>query len=401
VEILVLSPYPPHPQAFGAATRVHHLVRSLAREHRVTVLCFEGPAAGDLGVDVHLVAPPAAARRRRLHQLRALVGGPYSGRTHYSPAMARALARLLAKRRFDLIQVEGGDMAPYYRLPSTTLRVVDEHNVEYQLLEQTGRQAPSLFRRVFNRVEARKLRPLEVAACCSADVVLTTSEIDRTTLAAAAPGTPIHVIPNGVDTRFFAPDGEPDDPASVVFTGAMDYYPNGDGVRLFATEIWPQVRRQVPRSVFSVVGKNPPTAVRALAGDGIVVTGTVLDVRPWMRRAAVFVVPLRIGSGTRLKILEAFATGRAVVSTSIGCAGLDVTPGEELLVADTPQTFADAVVRCLRDPALRARLAARARALVERRYRWDAIGDNLNDLYRDLARRSGRAGEPARVPHLA
>ncbi len=405
MEILVLAPYPPHPHYFGASIRTYSLVRMLAREHQVTVLCFASPeeraALGplrELCAGVQTVDHPPGARRKRLYQIRALLARPYSYYATYSPVMAAALARLLAQRRFDLVQLEGGDMAPYYKLPATILKVLDEHNIEYQLLERTWRQARSPLRRLYNRLEAQKLRRAELAACQRVDAVLATSDVDRAALARDVPEVPIHVIPNGVDTAFFMPDGAPEDPRSVLFTGAMDYHPNTDGVLYFAGEIWPRIRTQALESVLTVVGKNPPARVRALTRDGIVVTGTVPDVRPWMRRAAVFVVPLRVGGGTRLKILEALASGRAVVSTSLGCEGLEITPGEEIIVADAPQAFADAVVRCLRDPVLRARLGARGRALVERRYRWEAIGATLNDLYRELAGRHGSAqAEPGLV----
>ena len=165
----------------------------------------------------------------------------------------------------------------------------------------------------------------------------------------------------------------------------------------FCRDILPLIRRAAPATSLAVVGKDPPPVVRALASSHVLVTGTVPDVRPWMQSAAVFVCPLRVGGGTRLKILEAQASGRAVVSTSLGCEGLAVTPGQDILVADEPAAFADAVLRCLRDPALRARLGAAGRALVERRYRWEAIGADLAAFYEELlARPRGRtAGEGA------
>jgi glycosyltransferase involved in cell wall biosynthesis len=297
---------------------------------------------------------------------------------------------LLARRRFDVVQLEFGDFAPWYPLPATVLRVLDEHNVEHQLLERVWRQERSPLRRLYYRLEAGKLRDGELRACRGADAILTTSDVDRAALAPHVGAIPIRVVPNGVDTTYFTPGAAHGDPTRLLFTGAIDYQPNTDAVLHFAGEIWPLVRRSAPGATFAIVGKDPPPAVRALAGDGVVVTGTVPDVRPWMQAAAVFVVPLRVGGGTRLKILEALASGRAVVSTSIGCEGLAVTPGREILVADAPAAFADAVVRCLRDPALRARLGAAGRALVERRYRWEPIGADLGDFYLELLARRRR-----------
>jgi sugar transferase (PEP-CTERM/EpsH1 system associated) len=391
MEILVVAPYPPYPPRFGGATRVFHLVRMLARDNRVTLACLASPAERaalgplrDICAEVHTADYPMAGRHKRWHQLRSLVARPFSYYQNYSPALAAQVRRLLAARRFDLVQLEFGDAAPYYVPPPPVPWILDEHNVEYRLLERTWRQTRSPLRRLFTRSEARKLRRAELAACRRAHAVLTTSEVDRATLAPDVPGVPIRVVPNGVDTGFFTPGDAPADPTAIVFTGAIDYHPNTDGVLHFCAEILPLVHAGAEAAVFTVVGKDPPRSVRERAGPRVVVTGPVADVRPWMRRAAVFVVPLRVGGGTRLKILEAMACGRAVVSTSVGCEGIDVTPGEDILVADTPADFAAAVLRCLRDPGLRSRLGARGRALVERRYRWEAIGEDLGAFYRDL-----------------
>ena len=400
MDILVVAPYPPYPPRFGGAARIFHLVRVLARRHRVTLLCFGSPdEAAQMGPlralceELWTVDYPAARCWKRLYQLRSLAGRAYAAYLHDSPRMAAVLRRLLARRRFDVVQLEFGDLAGYYRVPGPALRIVDEHNVEHRLLERTWQQEPSAARRLYYRHEARKLRADELRACRAADAVLATSDVDRATLALDLPETPIRVVPNGVDTAFFVPDPAAEDPTRVLFTGAIDYQPNTDGVLHFAAEIWPRVRAAAPGASFAIVGKDPPPRVRGLAGEGVLVTGTVPDVRPWMQSAAVFVVPLRVGGGTRLKILEALATGRAVVSTSLGCEGLEVTPGEHLLVADSPAEFAAAVVRCLGDPALRHRLGVRGRARVEARYRWEAIGDGLSAFYDELAAR--RAAVPA------
>lgn len=409
MEILAVAPYAPYPPRFGGAARVYHLLRVLARDHRITLLCFASPddAVGmgplaDLGIEVHAVAPPAAThpRWKRLYQLRSLAGRACSEYTHRSRRLRATLDRLLARRRFDVVQFEFGDFAPYYSLPPTVLRVLDEHNVEHRLLERAWRQERSRLRRLYYRLEARKLRDDELSACRSADVILTTSDVDRATLVPHVDATPIHVVPNGVDTSYFTPGTTPENPTRLVFTGAVDYQPNTDGVLYFCSEIWPLVQRAAPEATFAIVGKDPPPAVRALAGDGVVVTGTVPDVRPWLQTAAVFVVPLRVGGGTRLKILDAMASGRAVVSTSLGCEGLAVTPGRDILVADAPAAFAEAVLRCLRDPGLRARLGTAGRALVERRYRWESIGADLVGFYLEqLARR--RRGDTGGRPRLS
>ena len=391
MEILVFAPYAPYPPRFGGAARMFHLLRVLAREHRVTLLCFasdeEAQAMGPLRqlcAAVHTVEPPTGARWKRFYQFRSILERrAYGYYAFYSVEMASRLAALLARHRFEIIQVEFGNIAGYYALPDTVLKVVDEHNVEYLLLERMWRQEANPLRRLYNRLQAERLRRDELAACRRSDGILTTSAVDRDVLARDVVDVPIRVVPNGVDTEFFTPGKDPVNSNRLVFTGAIDYRPNTDGVLYFCAEILPRIRAEEPEATLAVVGRNPPRQVRRLA-HGVLVTGTVPDVRPWMRQAAVFVVPLRVGSGTRLKILEAMATGCAVVSTTLGCEGLEVVPERDILIGDTPEVFAQQVVRCLRDSDLRARLGVQGRALVQQHYRWETIGDDLAVFYREL-----------------
>lgn len=397
MQILIVSKCVPYPPSFGGAARVYHLARVLARDHGVSLLCYGSAAEREhvatlaaRSIEVQTVPPPPGARWRRLYQARSLVGRPFHYYNFYSGAMTRALHATLARRRFDVVQIEFSEMA-YHPVPPGPIRILDEHNVEFLLLDRVWRQERKPLRRLYGRVHARKFRPDELAACRRMNAVLTTSDKDRSVLRAEGIDVPMHVIPNGVDVEFFTPDQAPVQRPRLLFTGAINYVPNTDAVIHFCRDILPAVRTAVPEVSFAIVGRDPPGRVRRLTGPSVVVTGTVPDVRPWMREATVFVVPLRSGSGTRLKILEALASGCAVVSTSIGCEGLDVTHGEDILIADTPAEFAQAVVRSLRDPELRARLGARGRTLVERQYRWDAIGGTLSALYTELLEARAKA----------
>jgi glycosyltransferase involved in cell wall biosynthesis len=224
------------------------------------------------------------------------------------------------------------------------------------------------------------------------DGVLAVSDVDRQTFARLYPdaiGRPVHVVPTGVDTEYFTPADpmSPPDGRSIVFTGSMDWLPNEDAMLFLCREMLPLIRREEPDVTLSIVGRAPTPAVAALAGHhGVVVTGRVDDVRPFVRDAAVYVVPLRIGGGTRLKIFEAMAMGKAVVSTGVGAEGLPVTRGEHVLLADEPHTFARAVVRLLRDVGRRRRLEDAARALVLERYDWSAVAGTLEDALWRFAR---------------
>jgi len=242
------------------------------------------------------------------------------------------------------------------------------------------------------RYEARALRRF--------DGVLAVSDADRQSFARLYPDAvrrPIHVVQTGVDTDYFTPTHEPPRASHIVFTGSMDWLPNEDAMLFFCDQVLPRIRAEMPAARLSIVGRAPTPAVRRLADAAAVrVTGRVDDVRPFMSEAAVYVVPLRIGGGTRLKIFEAMAMGKAVVSTTVGAEGLPVISGEHLLLADDPAAFARAVTTLLRDATLRARLGCAARSLVLERYDWSAVAGSMEDALERIA--VGRADDERVVP---
>ena len=249
--------------------------------------------------------------------------------------------------------------------------VLFEHNVEYLIWKRLHDLETVAWRRALLAVEWRKLRAREAAACRDADLTIAVSEHDRDRLAALAPGADITWIPTGVDIDYFSPAMNRERPAHLVFSGSMDWHPNEDAVGYFLSEILPLIRQEVPDVSFTIVGRNPTEHVRqAAAAAGAAVTGTLDDIRPAIADAAVCVVPLRAGSGTRLKIFEALAMGKAVVSTTVGAEGLSILPDTHFVAADGARPFADAVIALLKDPERRQRIAAAGRSLVEDRYSW-------------------------------
>lgn len=249
-----------------------------------------------------------------------------------------------------------------------------EHNVEYVIWKRLHDVERRPLRRALLALEWRKMRRYEAKACRRAAVTVAVSEADRDLLAANAPEADIRAIPTGVDTAYFHPNGAVDTPATLVFTGSMDWYPNEDAILYFIEAILPEIRREVPGVSLAVVGRDPSIRLRTVgAAAGVRVTGTVGDVRPYVAEAAVYVVPLRVGGGTRLKIFEALAMAKAVVSTRIGAEGLPIVSGEHFLQADEPADFARAVVTLLKDPALRRALGMAGRRLMEERYSWRQV----------------------------
>src|SRR5436309_6838110 len=218
------------------------------------------------------------------------------------------------------------------------------------------------------------MRWAEVRACSLASLTIAVSEPDRKLLATNAPAAEICSIPTGVDTAFFVPNGSRETPASLVFVGSMDWYPNEDAILHFIRATLPGIRRHAPQASLTVVGRNPTPRLRMAAADaGVRVTGTVEDVRPYLSEAAVVVVPLRVGGGTRLKIFEALAMGKAVVATGVGAEGLPLVSGMHFLRGDAPEDFARAVVSLFEDPDRRKALGAAGRRLVEKEFAWPQV----------------------------
>src|SRR5262245_14054069 len=252
--------------------------------------------------------------------------------------------------------------------------VLFEHHVEYMIWQRLSELESNPLRRALFELEWRKLRRRERAICQHADLTIAVSTADRDRLAALAPGAHVTSIPTGVDTGYFSPATTPEIPGRLVFTGSMDWQPNEDAVTYFADAILPRIRHAVPNVSFAIVGRSPNARVKAVAERaGLLVTGTVDDVRPYIAEASVYVVPLRAGGGTRLKIFEALAMQKPVVSTTVGAEGLALTSGQEFVAADDPDTFAREVIALLGDPARRQTLGRAGRALVDTHYSWPHV----------------------------
>ena len=386
-------PYSPVPPDFGGALRVYHMLRQLARRHQVTVLTYGTPEDGarirqefDLA-QVRTVAPTWKAASRRVGQL-------FSTFTRHSffqqsvtgSAFAAELNSLLNEQEFDVVQTECSHLGPF-TLKTAALMVLDTQNVEYDNFRRMYQRSPWGLKKLHYGLESRKMKVDELNWCRMQDVVLATSDRDKA-LFSENVHTPVFVVPNGVDTDYFTPIKEIEpEPHSLVFTGMMAYPPNRDGITWFLDKVLPLIETQVPQVKLYVVGKNPPSAITRRASERIVVTGTVPDVRPFVWRSSIYVVPLRMGGGTRLKVAEALAMKKPIVSTRIGCEGIDVKDGESVLIADSPQPFADAVVRLLRDAALRHMLSENGHEIAKEKYDWNVIGETLEAIYQRNVRR--------------
>jgi sugar transferase (PEP-CTERM/EpsH1 system associated) len=382
------------PPNTGGRLRSFHLVSELSRRHRVMVVTTHAPGEDPESLGVHLpraedvVSIPYAIPKRGSWRFAAALLQSWWSRLPVDllkfrvPGVIQAVRERLDARSVDICVADFFSATADVPMPTSVPVVFFAHNVEYMIwkrLCEAERHRP--LRRLLLALEWRKLRRSEARACARASMTLTVSEADRARLAADAAGATIRAIPTGVDTSYFAPDGSEEIPATLVFTGSMDWYPNEDAVLYFLESILPRIRREVPGTSFSIVGRSPTARViaAAAASAGVRVTGTVDDVRPHVARAAVYVVPLRVGGGTRLKIFEALAMGKAVVSTQVGAEGLPLESGRHFMQADDPADFATAVVTLLRDPRRRRELGVAGRQLVETRYSWRQVAREFEE----------------------
>lgn len=409
--ILMLTPQLPiPPQALtgtsqGTTIRNFNLIAGLARRHTVDLVSFvaaETPAAALPEALVRCcrriitVPQPVRTTRQRIRDT-FLSPLPDMALRLASPIMHEHLDRLLTGQdasEYDVIQIEGIEMAGYMpRRPGRrAVRLVfDDHNAEYVLQRRACltdlRRPPRWPAAAYSLIQWRKLVGYERQVCRAADRVVAVSEADAAALRRLLPGLDVTVVPNGVDLDFLQPGVVPPQPGmsphALVFTGKMDYRPNVDAVLWFVDAVLPLILQQAPNAHFYVVGQQPHARLARLAQHpAVTLTGRVPDVRPYIAGAGVYVVPLRIGGGTRLKVLEAMAMGRPIVSTRLGCDGFTFTGGQEVVFADEPAAFAAAVLALLRDPTQAAALGRRARQHVEAELGWDAIVPRLEALYR-------------------
>jgi glycosyltransferase involved in cell wall biosynthesis len=397
MKILFVTPFLPSPPRFGGQRRLDGLMRGLAKRHEVSVLAFnrtdpwEHSSLEATRQYCHeVVTIPnldlTDNREKRTLQLRSLLS--VHSYEHLLAARRRdfqaTLDRMLRAKQYDVVQVEFAQMAAF-RLPaqraSGPIFVLDEHNIEFDILRRTARAAGELPRHVYNSLNWRKLAREERSAWRRVDGITLTSARDEALILGEFPGACTAVVPNGVDVGEFAPVTGSTESDMLLFFGAINYHPNHDGVTYFIDEVFPKIRQRHPNARFGIVGPGARQSVLDRQGNGVEVIGMVDEVGPYIDRAAAVVVPLRIGGGTRLKIVEALAKGKPVISTRLGAEGLDVAHDQHLLLADEPEEFARQVGRVLTDPELAKRLGKEGRALMENKYSWTSIVGGLERFY--------------------
>jgi glycosyltransferase involved in cell wall biosynthesis len=429
MKLLFLTPQLPYPPHQGTTIRNFNIIKHLAPRHEIHLLSFgtreeldNAPPLRDLCARISIVPYPARSFRSRVFTT-LTSPQPDMALRLASEAMHAQFAELMRGERFDVVQIEGIEMArfgirnskfvihnskfknqsfgyPQDRPPMSNLQslisnlqspisVFDDHNAEWVLqksaFQSDARNPRRWLGALYSFMQWKKLERYERAVCRAVAHVFAVSDADARNLRALDAAIAPVVVPNGVDIQHYVPSDEvcakPLAESSLVFTGKMDFRPNIDAAVWFCEEILPRVQREIPLAHIAIVGKNPSARVIALKTRGVEITGYVPDTRPYIADAAVYVVPLRMGGGTRLKVLEAMAMGKAIVSTHLGAEGLKVVPDRDLVLADTPEDFARAVVALLRDKNRRRELGANARRVAEDKYAWEKIVPKMEAVY--------------------
>ena len=404
MRILFLTPQLPCPPWQGTTLRNFHLIEGLAERHSISLLSFLEPnqpvdSAGwgrlpSLCQRIVTVPVPERSTGQRLLDLVRTCRPDMALRLE-SQTFADRLAEWLKSDPFHVVHIEGIELAPYLslleRAPRRPLILFDDHNAEYVLQKRAFETDLYVPRRwhaaAYSCVQWRRLRRFEAEICRRSDRIVAVSETDRAALEALAPKTEVWVIPNCIDTAAYArPAGARAEtvPAfTLLFTGKMDFRPNIDAALWFGREIWPLIKAQAPDATWGIVGKSPHPRLDSLRDDpAISIVGEVPKMPPYFQAAELYVIPLRIGGGTRFKLLEAMAAGTPVVSTTVGVEGVPVRTGRDLLLADRPADFAAAVLHLLRDRDLREQFRASSLALVREQFDWRTIVPNLERIYR-------------------
>ncbi len=403
MKILWVKPGKLLPLDTGGKLRTYNILRHLSTIHDVTYLSYYGGTRDQEyerevlqhlpgTVTVHTAAPHTSGIERYLDYVRRLPSpAPYSVSKFTAPQVRQILADWISRRRFDVAVCDFLASTLNFPRDLVTPTALFQHNVESLLWSRRARFEVKGLDRLISKIESAKMARFEPAQVRRFHHVLAVSEQDRYAMAAMVDTARISVIPTGVDLAKYGynPEARAATPL-VVFTGSMDWAPNIDGVEYFCGDIWPRVLEQVPKARFRIVGRDPHARVQKLASTSVEVTGTVPSIVDHLGEAAVVVVPLRIGSGTRIKIYEGMAMGKATVSTGLGAEGLDVRHGRDILLTDDPRQFAEYVIRLLCDEETRRQYETAAAATAQK-YDWSVITEHLIEaLYRTIGSASAR-----------
>jgi sugar transferase (PEP-CTERM/EpsH1 system associated) len=394
----------PYPPRGGSTLRNFNLIKECAKNHEIHLLTFyqkthlDNPADFQSNIEemkkyckvVKVFEIPTDGRKLAWYALlffNLFSLTPYSAWKFHSRTMERSVRKYAAEHSFDLVEIGTIALANFAKLVPDLPRLMVHHNIESELLLRRSRNLKGILAKMYVALQGHKLRRFERKACSYFDHHTTVSERDKQTLQKMYPGTMVTVVPNGVDTNYFKPIDTQIDEDSLIFIGGMSWLPNLDAMIYLIRDIWHLIQAREPNTSMNLIGRMPSKEILKFSrsNPSFKTLGFVDDVRPYMAKTAVYVVPIRVGGGTRLKILDAMAMGKAIVSTTIGCEGIDVTDGKDIIIADKPADFAEKTVELLRNRKLREQLGRNARRTAEDVYSWEKIAPKLEQVYEELA----------------
>jgi glycosyltransferase involved in cell wall biosynthesis len=408
VKILQLTPRMPWPLTDGGAIGILNITKSLAElGHEITLVTYplgteqetaEGIRA--LSVYANVVVSPRVLPSRASTLLRTTFRGAYPIERRMMPEMYDILKELVRNTKFDIVHVDHAHMGRYglwLKQKFELSIILREHNFESLIYERFARVDPSPLKRNLARVHGKRLRREEVEFIRSFDGVAAITEVDAAIMRKEVPSANIRIIPAGVDTDYFQPSSLPEDPNRILWIGSLAWDPNVDAVRYFLDSIFPLILKAKPEAIFDIIGVNSERLAKTAAkfGANVHIHGKVPDIRDYLARSAVVVVPLRIGGGMRLKLLDFFAYGKAVVTTAIGAEGNRAIDGTEVYIRDTPLEISEAILDLLNDPNKRSEMGRNARELVLQHYSWKTIANDFTAFYESVQHRQAYAVKSA------
>lgn len=406
MRILFVTHFFPYPPTSGGRIGVLNPIKYLSRHHEV-ILVTMGVVNDAQYIehikqycaDVHLFI---RGGNDRLRLAKGLVSTPPgSAAKYYDPRFGRLIQDCVRQYQVDLTELQHLNTAAYLPYASAAPVLLREHNVEYKIWERQTVHAPSLAERTYMRLCAGRVRQYEARMAPRFARCITVSRADADALRAIAPSARVEVIPSGVDTEYFTPDDRPELPCSMVLTGSFDWRPKQHNLKVVLTEIFPLIRERMPQATLSIVGIGIPEALMQLGRSivGVNMVGAVSDVRPYIRQASVVLQYMEAGGGIALKVLEAMAMRKPVLSNPLGCEGVEVEHGRDVFLADGAAAYADAAVLLLQDSRSREKIAAGGYATIQNAYSWHHLASCFEQCYRGVLRMTESAASGCTTRH--
>ena len=402
-KILWLSHFIPFPPKGGNLQRSYNLIRELSKEHDLTLLSFNQSSI--VGTPQLLqdskehfsqfctVADvlPIPTESSKFQKALLLLKGLLPWRTYTvswleSKDFTIKLNALLAHKSFDIIHVDTISLAPYVSHLKNIKAVLNHHNIESAMMLRRAENESNLFKKIYFYQEGVKLQKLERRICNKFHLNITCSDLDSERLKAAAGVTNCISIPNGVDLDYFQPMAGKIKPKSLVFAGGMSWYPNLDAMNFFLKSVWPRLVKQIPDISLTIIGKNPPQWMSDMQKEypNILVTGFVDDVRPYLAEAEIYICPIKDGGGTKLKVLDALAMGKALIADAIACEGIEVVNNKSVIFASTPAEYIEKIKYLLENPKINQELSRNGNQLIKDLYGFQSIGKKMSGIYNSM-----------------